>query len=825
MSLKRFICCFLTGSVLCSSPVPLLPAIHTAAYDAEYILSGTYQSIDWHIEDDILYLEGEGDMPEEYGEFVPWTWRGADNLFHYSELSEEEQYEVKYQESGYDFVHRVVVGEGITSLSSYIFSDLYELSAVELPSTLRTIGEYAMEGLQQLKSITLPENLEVIRTGAFMYSALESIVIPESVRELESYAFYSNYFLQEITLPRTMDSIGDQCFAHCTHLKDLEMPEEIDTIGLNIMENCCAWRDTYIDAGEDFIISHGILMRYLGDSGYVSVPEGVTQIISGAFYEIEGAVNLDISERSFLRDQPREDIYTIILPDSVTKLHTRTFEDLRGLTTLFIPDSVTWMGDYCISGCQSISDLHLPGHLEYLGLHAVCDGPWLSSYRDFVVISGKYLYRYRGSSKVVHIPDGIETICFDSFRPGDQSVVIYCPDSLRTICTGAFQGASLSELHLNDGLTCIESAGIEATPYLSLLQIPSSVTDLSADAVSGPLKGIEIVGEAGSSAEKFAEENELPFYENEPPAGKYSGVDLTLDLDTDVWKFDNVGRNFAYSYYLTDRDRDALLSQTESKDLPFAKKWNGSCFGMALTVVLAKNGLLDIPALLPDADAPGDASPDEAVQSLINYYHAVQYTRRYQLQDIFDTSSHKFYRMIQLAENVKNGASPFIITYKTENFSHAVVGYGIEYGNWTFCDKDYGGRILIWDPNYSVTPLETCHLYFDTETYEYCIPQYDLYISDLNDALGIMKVINDCSVLNYYPYPAFPEGDLNGDGKISIADAVLMQRHLLGDDCLREAQMPRGDLNADTRLNAIDFSLLKQLILSQEAEIPADDAA
>ena len=61
------------------------------------------------------------------------------------------------------------------------------------------------------------------------------------------------------------------------------------------------------------------------------------------------------------------------------------------------------------------------------------------------------------------------------------------------------------------------------------------------------------------------------------------------------------------------------------------------------------------------------------------------------------------------------------------------------------------------------------------------------------------------------------KGDLNGDGTVGIADAVLMQQHLL---CIQPLKDGSGDLNGDRRINAVDFALLKRLLVQQAAGSP-----
>ncbi len=57
-------------------------------------------------------------------------------------------------------------------------------------------------------------------------------------------------------------------------------------------------------------------------------------------------------------------------------------------------------------------------------------------------------------------------------------------------------------------------------------------------------------------------------------------------------------------------------------------------------------------------------------------------------------------------------------------------------------------------------------------------------------------------------------GDLDGDGVLSLTDLVLLQKHLLAESVLPDAQLESADLSGDSKVNAKDLSLLKQLLLS-----------
>lgn len=57
------------------------------------------------------------------------------------------------------------------------------------------------------------------------------------------------------------------------------------------------------------------------------------------------------------------------------------------------------------------------------------------------------------------------------------------------------------------------------------------------------------------------------------------------------------------------------------------------------------------------------------------------------------------------------------------------------------------------------------------------------------------------------PEPA--KGDVNLDGEINLADAVALQKYLLGETTITQEQWRQSDLTVDDAINGIDLALLR----------------
>ena len=103
---------------------------------------------------------------------------------------------------------RLIIAEGVTSIGNNAFKDKCStVTALALPSTVTTIGDYAFAGLSNRKFNTL--------------------VLPNTIISIGAHAFDGASYLQTIHFGSTLEEIGDYAFNGCTRVKQMTCLAEI----------------------------------------------------------------------------------------------------------------------------------------------------------------------------------------------------------------------------------------------------------------------------------------------------------------------------------------------------------------------------------------------------------------------------------------------------------------------------------------------------------------------------------------------------------------------------------------------------------------------
>ncbi len=214
-------------------------------------------------------------------------------------------------QKGKDFPKYTIVDD--TRIASQAFYQDRELTDYEIGEGITEIGEFAF-ARSGLTSVTIPDGVTRIGYGAFYHcDSLEEVSIPNSVTEIEPYAFDKTPWLESNKKNNAYSIVGD-----------------------------------------------GILIAYSGSESVVNIPNSVKQIAPGVFKEHMGitAVNLPaavrvIGEEAFMNCR---NLKTVNGGKQLEKVKDRAFMNCP-LSQVEIPATVEeiGLGAYAISGGTDIA--------------------------------------------------------------------------------------------------------------------------------------------------------------------------------------------------------------------------------------------------------------------------------------------------------------------------------------------------------------------------------------------------------------------------------------------------------------------------------------
>jgi hypothetical protein len=150
---------------------------------------------------------------------------------------------------------------------------------------------------------------------------------------------------------------------------------------------------------------------------------------------------------------------SVVIPDFVTSIGDQAFLGCEGITSITLPDSVNYIGSSAFKGCSRLTDINLPRRLTNIGKHTF-DGC--------------------SSLKSISIPDGVRSIGECAFCDCTAMVNVKIPDTVESIGDQAFTYcASLEDISIPSGTTHIGIQAFDSCQKLSFISIPNSVISIS----------------------------------------------------------------------------------------------------------------------------------------------------------------------------------------------------------------------------------------------------------------------------------------------------------------------------------------------------------
>ena len=264
----------------------------------------------------------------------------------------------------------ITIPDGVKEIGYAAFSECAGLVSVKIPDNVTKIGDSAFINCANLTKIdvtagnkyyssangvlfdknkseiicypagiknvgySIPDGVTVIRDRAFNKCiSLNSITIPKSVQDIETYSFFGCTSLEAINVAASNKNYADVngilfskdktkivCYPANKKNMSYSIPVSVKVVGVAAFRDC--------------IYLKGI-----------TIPDSVTNIEHHAFSNCKS-------------------LKSITIPDSITAIEMATFIDCASLTGVKIPDSVTSIGWGAFSNCKSLTKITIPAGVK-----------------------------------------------------------------------------------------------------------------------------------------------------------------------------------------------------------------------------------------------------------------------------------------------------------------------------------------------------------------------------------------------------------------------------------------------------------------------------
>ncbi|MBQ8683608.1 MAG: leucine-rich repeat protein [Clostridia bacterium] len=319
-------------------------------------------------------------------------------------------------------ITRVVIPEGVETISAYAFANLTALEEVVFPSTLEHIDYGAFYNCTALEKITFSgeNNLKIINQNAFENCALSGKLDLSSACVISDYAFAGNASLKEVTTSDSLLSIGQYAFAGCKKLKTVTITAPKVKYGAYAFTDCEALTAFYVNAS---VLPEGMFYECkklkevtigpdVNDIGEFAFRDAAVEkfIVDGAnkTYKVQTAgYILSADSKTLIAINPTlrgEVTAATIGGAAVTAIAKGAFSHNDRITGVNLP-TVTTVGEYAFGSCENLESVTL-GTLTQIGEYAFFE----TAIKQMPAIAanakiGRYAFSHSKLTTVT-IPDG-----------------------------------------------------------------------------------------------------------------------------------------------------------------------------------------------------------------------------------------------------------------------------------------------------------------------------------------------------------------------------------------------------------------------------------
>lgn len=255
------------------------------------------------------------------------------------------------------------------------------------------------------------------------------VTIPDTlggypVQTISEYSFCSEE-LTSLTIPASVTSFDNTAFLFCSNLQSVTVAEgnptycSVDSVIYSKDKSSLMFYPAGNDTA-DFVIPDGVSEVGCPFSNCqnlvsITIPTSVSFFSTNEIYGCTNLSAINVSENNeyyssqdgvLFDKQKTELVYypqgkegeSYTIPNGVLTIGSKAFYECNTISSITIPESVTMIDNEAFYACYELSEINFPSYLESIGAYALDDTAWLENQPDGVVYVSNVLYRYKGEA-------------------------------------------------------------------------------------------------------------------------------------------------------------------------------------------------------------------------------------------------------------------------------------------------------------------------------------------------------------------------------------------------------------------------------------------
>lgn len=356
------------------------------------------------------------------------------------------------------------------------FKNKTTLKSVIVPATTTHIGDAVFLGCSNLSDVKLPATIKSLGTYAFSSCGITSIELPATFTQTSGACFWSCSKLVKAIVPHTAEM-----FSGCYNLKTIVVPDGVPQIIDGAFYQLTSLTNISIPSSVTSIGVHAFYNCINLDS--ISLSEGLTTVGEGAFWECNKLRSLKLPKSlTTIKSRGFANCYSLTsieIPVGAISVESAAFSGCTGLTTIITSSASGVNGGNIFENCNAIKKIIIPEGTISIKNYAFSTNfasvTSVSIPNSVTSIGDNAFYKCEGIDSL-YLPESLTSIGTYAFSGCTALKSIQLPNALIKLGSYSFQNCSkLVTVHLPDGITALEEGVFSACSGLISINFPSSL--------------------------------------------------------------------------------------------------------------------------------------------------------------------------------------------------------------------------------------------------------------------------------------------------------------------------------------------------------------